>query len=971
MADIRLTAGNDLYVQPEANKNNWDNVFGEGGDDVLRIYQGTLIGGPGADRLERIPSTESWRTVGAAYWNSPSGIVANLAEGWIDDGYGTRDTVVGITTVHGSGQNDRFIGDAADNFFHPNGGTDFMDGGNGFDGMDVREIPPNADGSGPWRPARLSDLDIAVAADARTATITVKHYPRITYTLSNIEYFRLIDDNQQYLLADFIRPQDMAQQAIAAGGAMRWNAAQALGTAVNVTFSFVTTAPATGPGAPGFRGFTPAEQQLVRDILARTAQITQISFSEVAEGGGSVGQMRFGVSQQAATKGVSWLPGQSGDAAGDVWMDVDSMLGIAPGTEGYAALLHEIGHALGLRHPRNVDAGDAWTTQLREQDDRTALSVMSQNPSGDGLFRSDWGPLDVLALRYLYGTRAAAPGDTHHVLGALQGGSQTTLVDDGGVDTLDASALSTGVSLDLRPGHLGSAGITPAGFSGVENLGVSASTLIEHAVGSPFDDVLLGNDIDNTLTGGLGNDWIEGGAGTDTAAFEGRRADYEVSNQFGRVFVKARDGVSGFDTLTGIERLQFSDQTVVLSPNVLGNDSQFSVDEDAGLAATLPDPVDVARSGVSYRLAGAAGHGHATLSAAGQLQYTPAPNYHGLDTVTYDIVGSTGSNRYLVFITVLPINDAAPVSREGGYLALGNNVLQGRLPAASDFDGDTITYTLATEPRNGDMMLASDGSFVYTARGSFRGDDPFGFTVSDGMGGSNTYNARVLVASVAQTINGTEGADSLGFRATGDGYRGLGGPDRITGGPGNDMIDGGDGVDTAVYSGARGAYRLTRTDYGWDVDDTRGTDGSDKLSNVERLQFTDTSVALDLAGNAGTVAKILGAVFGRAEVANEVYAGIGLYYIDGGMSYESLMQLAIDARLGTGASHPAVVDLLYTNVVGSPPSPGEKAQFVSLLDTHAFTVAGLGVYAADFFLNLDNIDLVGLTQRGLEFVPFS
>lgn len=78
--------------------------------------------------------------------------------------------------------------------------------------------------------------------------------------------------------------------------------------------------------------------------------------------------------------------------------------------------------------------------------------------------------------------------------------------------------------------------------------------------------------------------------------------------------------------------------------------------------------------------------------------------------MAYDIVGSGGSNRYLVFITVLPINDAAPVSGAGGFLALGNDVLQGRLPAASDIDGDTITYSLATEPRNGDMALATDGS---------------------------------------------------------------------------------------------------------------------------------------------------------------------------------------------------------------------------------------------------------------------
>ena len=140
--------------------------------------------------------------------------------------------------------------------------------------------------------------------------------------------------------------------------------------------------------------------------------------------------------------------------------------------------------------------------------------------------------------------------------------------------------------------------------------------------------------------------------------------------------------------------------------------------------------------------------------------------------------------------------------------------------------------------------------------------------------------------------------------------------------------------------------------------------------NIERLQFSDISVALDLAGNAGTVAKILGAVFGPAEVANEVYAGIGLYYIDGGMTYESLMQLALDARLGSGADNQAIVDVLYTNVVGVPSGVADRAYFVGLLDSGAFTIPGLGVYAADYFMNLESINLVGLAEQGLEYVPY-
>ena len=340
MADIHLTSGNDTYVQLESEKDIYNNIYGDDGDDVIRMYSGTGVGGKGNDRFEFIATPgQPWRSMDVAYWTSPTGVEVNLTEGWANDGFGGRDTLVGIRRVHGSGNNDSFIGDATDNFFQPNGGRDVIDGRDGNDGIQVREIPQNADGSGTWKPALLSDLNVVVSPDATTAVITVKVYTgaRFQYTLSNIEYFTLMNDNNVYSLADFITPQSMAEQAIAAGGAMRWNATAALGSAVTVSFSFATSAAASGVGANGFRAFTPAEQQLVRDILAKTTQIANISFTEVAESGASAGQLRFGVSQQASTKGFAYLPGQAGDLAGDVWMDVESMLSLAPGSEGYGS----------------------------------------------------------------------------------------------------------------------------------------------------------------------------------------------------------------------------------------------------------------------------------------------------------------------------------------------------------------------------------------------------------------------------------------------------------------------------------------------------------------------------------------------------------------------------------------------------------------------------------------------------------
>ena len=206
---------------------------------------------------------------------------------------------------------------------------------------------------------------------------------------------------------------------------------------------------------------------------------------------------------------------------------------------------------------------------------------------------------------------------------------------------------------------------------------------------------------------------------------------------------------------------------------------------------------------------------------------------------------------------------------------------------------------------------------------------------------------------------GTAGADRFVGTAGADFFSGLGG---------NDVIDGGAGLDTAGYVSTRSNYTVTRTATGFTVLDKTGAEGTDTLTNVERLKFSDIKLALDISGNAGTTAKILGAVFGRASVATKEYVGIGLGLLDGGMSYGDLMQLALNAKLGAGASNAAVVNLLYTNLVGSAPGAGDLALYKGLLDSGTFTQAGLGVIAADHALNQAAINLVGLASTGIEFI---
>lgn len=190
----------------------------------------------------------------------------------------------------------------------------------------------------------------------------------------------------------------------------------------------------------------------------------------------------------------------------------------------------------------------------------------------------------------------------------------------------------------------------------------------------------------------------------------------------------------------------------------------------------------------------------------------------------------------------------------------------------------------------------------------------------------------------------------------------------FTGNAANNAIMGGAGIDTAAFSGKRANYTLQPTSLGFTVNDSTGVDGKDTLSSIERLQFADTKLALDLGGSAGITAKILGAVFGVSSLSNKAYVGIGLGYLDSGMGYADLMQLAIDARLGGRGSNTEVVNLLYTNVVGSPPDADAMAFYKGLLDNGTYTQATLGVMAADTSLNTVNINLVGLTQSGVEFV---
>jgi serralysin len=265
-------------------------------------------------------------------------------------------------------------------------------------------------------------------------------------------------------------------------------------------------------------------------------------------------------------------------------------------------------------------------------------------------------------------------------------------------------------------------------------------------------------------------------------------------------------------------------------------------------------------------------------------------------------------------------------------------------PRLSSADDDTM-HTLMSYTRVGSNK-STYSPFDLDALMYLYGGDGLGGAL--GQGGKGLY---LIGDEVPETLNGGTGHDVL------------------QGGGGDDMLQGGAGIDTAVYSQARNQYTLSQKA-------TRisgATDGADTLTQVERLRFSDMSLAIDLAGNAGSTAQILRAIFGSSALANKTYVGIGLSLFDGGMAYADIVALAIATaefqQLAGSHSNTAFVNTVYRNVVGVAPTAAERDSFVSLLDNGTYTQTSLGVLAAQTGLNAQSVEITGLADTGVPFTP--
>ena len=195
--------------------------------------------------------------------------------------------------------------------------------------------------------------------------------------------------------------------------------------------------------------------------------------------------------------------------------------------------------------------------------------------------------------------------------------------------------------------------------------------------------------------------------------------------------------------------------------------------------------------------------------------------------------------------------------------------------------------------------------------------------------------------------------------------------DTIKGQPGTDFFDGALGLDTVVYSGPIERYTINKSGNRYVVSEPTGSDDTDYLSNIERLQFSNGKLALDLDGNAGDAARLIGTLLGPSYVKDKALAGLVIGLLDQKYSSEAIASMGLGTSMYLGlagsASNESFVKHVFKNVVGRAPQEAELQTYVGMLSSGT-SQAALAVMASDTDFTAGQIGLTGLMLNGWEFL---
>ena len=262
-------------------------------------------------------------------------------------------------------------------------------------------------------------------------------------------------------------------------------------------------------------------------------------------------------------------------------------------------------------------------------------------------------------------------------------------------------------------------------------------------------------------------------------------------------------------------------------------------------------------------------------------------------TFSYGTVRLDLRTAFSVADTVSPQLNSAVVSTDGRSITLtwSETIDPANLPALAaftvsvsgqDYRPDSLTASGTTVilglPAEATVLAGQTVLLSYTDPTA--GNDALALQDRAGNDAATLANRAVTNESTRTPtpVPGTDGSERLTGSAGADSISAGAGADTLVGLGGNDTLEGGAGLDMAVYSGARSSATITRGSD--DVIFVSGPEGVDRLTGVERLSFSDKTLALDIDGIGGKTYRLYKAAYDRAPDAGGL--GFWMHYLDNG-----------------------------------------------------------------------------------------
>ncbi|MCE8546801.1 tandem-95 repeat protein [Ruegeria pomeroyi] len=132
------------------------------------------------------------------------------------------------------------------------------------------------------------------------------------------------------------------------------------------------------------------------------------------------------------------------------------------------------------------------------------------------------------------------------------------------------------------------------------------------------------------------------------------------------------------------------------------------------------------------------------------ITYQPSADFNGVESISYTVSdGNGGSDTGTITVTVEAVNDP-PVANDDTFNGTEDQPITGSVLTNDTDDGDInpapLVVSSYTQPGNGTVTVASNGSFTYTPSQNFSGQDSFTYTVVDGVGATDTATVILNLA---------------------------------------------------------------------------------------------------------------------------------------------------------------------------------------------------------------------------------